>query len=58
MKYTAQQFLDDTNKIEAEILKIIRSYYIEGMDIDLFTQAQGLLIEAGNNIVNWRRQLK
>ena len=56
MSYTLKNYLDDTNKIEADILKIIRKYYIEGTGVDVYGQAK--LIEAGNNIVDWRRQLK
>ena len=58
MSYTLKNYLDDTNKIEADILKIIRKYYIEGTGVDVYGQVQAGLIEAGNNIVDWRRQLK
>jgi len=53
-----KEYLDDCNKIEADLLKLISKYFIEGTGVDIYGQVQAKLIEAGNNIVDWRRQLK
>ena len=58
MTYTLKQYLKDAETIKGDILKTISKYFLEGTGVDIYSQGQALLIEAGNNIVNWRRLLK
>ena len=53
-----KEYLDDCNKIEEELLELISKYFLEGSGTDIYGQVQAALIEAGNNIVNWRGLLK
>ena len=58
MTYTLKQYLKDADIIQNDILALISKYFIEGTGQDNYSRAQAILIEAGNNIVDWRRCLK
>ena len=53
-----KEYLKECAPIEADLLNLISKYFIEGSGVDVYGQVQAKLIEAGNNIVDWRRQLK
>ena len=54
MTYALKQYLKDSEAIKAAILELVSKYFLEGTGVDIYSQGQALLIEAGNNIVDVR----
>lgn len=53
-----ERYVKGANPIVDDLLKIVSKYFIEGTRQDEYAKNQQILIEAGNNIVDWRRLLK